>query len=216
MRKLLAITTLLGLMAVAPASADIILTDHLGGTGNNVVLTGTVGSNLILGRLNGQNNEVVRFFDRSLSGSFTGSNTGNDIKISNTADLQISVFDSTNTTQLGITREIFSLRGEGNVLFHVTAREADGSFENFNFVRTLKNGENGFDFKAINGETIWDIDLHLGSGALITDFGHYRLDVTPLAAVPEASTWALMIVGFAGVGFMAYRRRNHVPAIRFA
>jgi hypothetical protein len=28
------------------------------------------------------------------------------------------------------------------------------------------------------------------------------------AAVPEPSTWAMMILGFAGVGFMAYRRRN--------
>jgi hypothetical protein len=33
-------------------------------------------------------------------------------------------------------------------------------------------------------------------------------DIT--AAVPEASTWAMMILGFAGVGFMAYRRRNQV------
>jgi hypothetical protein len=26
------------------------------------------------------------------------------------------------------------------------------------------------------------------------------------SAVPEPSTWAMMILGFAGVGFMAYRR----------
>jgi len=30
------------------------------------------------------------------------------------------------------------------------------------------------------------------------------------AAVPELSTWAMMILGFAGVGFMAYRRKNQV------
>jgi len=30
----------------------------------------------------------------------------------------------------------------------------------------------------------------------------------PVAAVPEPSTWAMMILGFACVGFMAYRRRN--------
>jgi PEP-CTERM motif len=29
-----------------------------------------------------------------------------------------------------------------------------------------------------------------------------------LGAVPEPSTWAMMILGFAGVGFMAYRRRK--------
>jgi hypothetical protein len=29
-----------------------------------------------------------------------------------------------------------------------------------------------------------------------------------VAAVPEPSTWAMLIVGFAGVGFMAYRRKS--------
>jgi hypothetical protein len=29
-----------------------------------------------------------------------------------------------------------------------------------------------------------------------------------LAAVPEPSTWAMMILGFAGIGFMAYRRKS--------
>jgi PEP-CTERM motif len=29
-------------------------------------------------------------------------------------------------------------------------------------------------------------------------------------AVPEPSTWAMMVLGFLGVGFMAYRRRNQM------
>jgi CHRD domain len=33
-----------------------------------------------------------------------------------------------------------------------------------------------------------------------------------LAAVPELSTWAMMLLGFAGVGFMAYRRKSK-PAL---
>jgi hypothetical protein len=32
-----------------------------------------------------------------------------------------------------------------------------------------------------------------------------------VAAVPEASTWAMMILGFLGIGFMAYRRKNGAP-----
>jgi hypothetical protein len=36
------------------------------------------------------------------------------------------------------------------------------------------------------------------------------------AAVPEPGTWAMMILGFAGVGFMAYRRRDQGSAFRFA
>jgi hypothetical protein len=34
-------------------------------------------------------------------------------------------------------------------------------------------------------------------------------------AVPEPSTWAMLILGFAGVGFMAYRRKGRGPALRF-
>ena len=34
-------------------------------------------------------------------------------------------------------------------------------------------------------------------------------------AVPEPSTWAMMILGFLGVGFMAYRRKTQ-SALRIA
>ena len=30
-----------------------------------------------------------------------------------------------------------------------------------------------------------------------------------IGAVPEPSTWAMMILGFAGVGFIVYRRRGN-------
>lgn len=36
---------------------------------------------------------------------------------------------------------------------------------------------------------------------------------TLLSAVPEPSTWAMVVLGFAGVGFMAYRRRNTAPHV---
>jgi hypothetical protein len=29
-----------------------------------------------------------------------------------------------------------------------------------------------------------------------------------IAAVPELSTWAMMLLGFAGIGFLAYRNRS--------
>jgi hypothetical protein len=38
---------------------------------------------------------------------------------------------------------------------------------------------------------------------------------TSVAAVPEPSTWAMMILGFAGVGFVAYRRKSK-PALTAA
>ncbi|KRQ94716.1 hypothetical protein CQ12_04080 [Bradyrhizobium jicamae] len=42
------------------------------------------------------------------------------------------------------------------------------------------------------------------------------LDAVMLTAVPEASTWAMMILGFFGVGFVAYRRKQNGPALRMA
>jgi hypothetical protein len=40
------------------------------------------------------------------------------------------------------------------------------------------------------------------------------LDVIQVAAIPEASTWAMMILGFFGIGLMAYRRRSQGLAFR--
>jgi PEP-CTERM motif len=46
--------------------------------------------------------------------------------------------------------------------------------------------------------------------------GYFVVDVTTaVAAVPEPSTWAMLLLGFAGVGFMAYRRKSK-PALMAA
>jgi hypothetical protein len=45
-----------------------------------------------------------------------------------------------------------------------------------------------------------------GGGVTSQYFDNVSLDV--LTPVPEPSTWAMLILGFVGVGFIAYRRRN--------
>jgi len=49
-------------------------------------------------------------------------------------------------------------------------------------------------------------------GADITGFSlsssQNSFEITNISAVPEPATWAMMIVGFLGVGFMAYRRKE--------
>jgi hypothetical protein len=54
--------------------------------------------------------------------------------------------------------------------------------------------------------------LHFGvsDGNFADNSGAFSVTVS---AVPEPSTWAMMILGFMGVGFMAYRRRNQAPAL---
>jgi PEP-CTERM motif len=39
---------------------------------------------------------------------------------------------------------------------------------------------------------------------------------TTISSVPEPSTWAMLILGFAGIGFMAYRRKNKPIMFRLA
>ncbi len=54
------------------------------------------------------------------------------------------------------------------------------------------------------------------SGSTRSDSGNLMgvfSNVVVTAAVPEPSTWAMMILGFVGVGFMAYRRKN-TPTFR--
>ena len=67
----------------------------------------------------------------------------------------------------------------------------------------------GFEAKPGTGELIKTIRID-GLGAGFDYFKQlgfgYQQDLTP--AVPEASTWAMMLLGFAGIGFLAYRRKK--------
>jgi hypothetical protein len=57
-----------------------------------------------------------------------------------------------------------------------------------------------------------------GGGSVVIDPAEFSYTVTwtgfEVAAVPEPSTWAMMLLGFCGVGLVAYRRRNRSQALR--
>jgi hypothetical protein len=52
-------------------------------------------------------------------------------------------------------------------------------------------------------------DNNAGFGPNPTGVGLGSFGAVVIAPVPEPSTWAMMILGFFGIGFMAYRRRAH-------
>jgi outer membrane lipase/esterase len=58
--------------------------------------------------------------------------------------------------------------------------------------------------------SFWADDEHLAAAAQLLE-GNLLIQV----AVPEPSTWAMLILGFAGIGFMAYRRKAK-PALMAA
>jgi hypothetical protein len=64
---------------------------------------------------------------------------------------------------------------------------------------------------------LYDFALNFqGGGSTAADFVVDNVSITSVpsiaAAIPEPSTWAMMLFGFAGIGFMAYRRRS-IPVL---
>jgi PEP-CTERM motif len=49
-----------------------------------------------------------------------------------------------------------------------------------------------------------------------SDFNYFDQTFVFTTSVPEPSSWAMMILGFCGVSFMAYRRRRSGPSLRLA
>lgn len=127
-------------------------------------------------------------------------------------------FDTThNWIDIGVsgTTLTFSLASlassiSNNVLFFVW-----GSPNGDNTV-TLSNGDSlttaglGATVNQQNNPAGYLIGLNLTPGTTSVSFTTHEtaFEFAFTAPVPEPSTWAMMILGFAGVGFMAYRRRN--------
>jgi outer membrane lipase/esterase len=59
--------------------------------------------------------------------------------------------------------------------------------------------------------SFWADDEHLAASAQAIE-GNYLYSVA--VGTPEPSTWAMMILGFAGVGFVAYRRKSKLELMR--
>jgi len=74
------------------------------------------------------------------------------------------------------------------------------------------NGDQGLQGSAY--VNIFD-NLAITGITFFSDHQAFEFDnLTVSSAVPETSTWAMMILGFFGVGFMAYRRKGGAPRLR--
>jgi hypothetical protein len=137
------------------------------------------------------------------------------------------------TTSRWISLSSTGTPGNGTVTF-ITTFTADstdlvsGLWGVDNFGSILLNG-NSTPIATLTGTVVENFDqLHafsfnpiVGINTLtfvITDTGPptaFRVDGFA-SAVPEASTWAMMVLGFFGVGFLAYRRKSQGTAVRLA
>jgi hypothetical protein len=92
---------------------------------------------------------------------------------------------------------------------------------------TLASGDYYFALNVPITDVLLSFGTAIGGGALITPGGAWHLynpattsfavglNGEQVTAVPEPATWAMMLLGFAGVGFTAYRRKSK-PALMAA
>ena len=94
----------------------------------------------------------------------------------------------------------------GNVFFTFAGGNSDGVV-----TQNYALGKNGSNFyNAFNG-TFSSVKMTFTDGATVSDVAQFRLNASPtVAAVPEPATWALMMFGFAGVGFGMRRRKKDI------
>lgn len=60
------------------------------------------------------------------------------------------------------------------------------------------------------GLVLFDCNAGACNGSIDVDLGASLVNIS--SAVPEPSTWAMMILGFCGIGFLSYRRHNEAFA----
>ena len=90
---------------------------------------------------------------------------------------------------------------DGTQLFSVSSGSTGGWVEE-TFYETAASGPNSISFSFSDGHSNDQGEGYIG------------LDSVSVSAVPEPSTWAMIILGFCGVGFMAYRQKS--GALRLA
>lgn len=217
-----AIAVLLGLAASSGQAHAVTFFDSLtSGTLNpNLSITTTPGFGAAL-----TNNGIVFTHDN-------GTNHGRADLQSNftfSGNFTLSVFDLYPSTlgpdgEAGL--EVHNQANSFSDVFHF-ASSGDVHVNNFLSINSLTYapGANGGTF-TISGSTNQQLTLDVflleeygGTSANTITFRDLSLNADSFSpnfvtgAVPEPSTWAMMLLGFAGVGFVAYRRKSKPASV---
>jgi PEP-CTERM motif len=73
------------------------------------------------------------------------------------------------------------------------------------------SSSNSSEHLQLHGSSFDQLLAYPGNAASFT--GSFTVATPVVAAVPEPSTWAMMILGFCGLSFMAYRRSQNGAAL---
>jgi hypothetical protein len=137
-----------------------------------------------------------------LTGTVTGGNTTAGLISGN-------IFLTDHAGMDWIELALFGATG-GTINFTLSGLDANGNPEADTLFSYLldPNGSNRFAFQALNGEAITNLAYNIDGGSAE---GIRQVRITPAAvaaAVPEASSWAMMLMGFGAAGLMLRRKRR--------
>jgi hypothetical protein len=200
-----------------PARADIVMVLASSIQGDNVLFNdGTQSGATVLGHT--QSGTIVEFAGTTFGGGTTITANGGQARIEGTPDARLTSLNwhlqggnTFNDLEFNINTVLNGPTGGGATSVSFTLY--DDSLDPFSFNNyALSNGSNFFAFQGVNGQTISSIFMTFNGGNGVQDVRQIRLEEVT-AAVPEPSTWAMMLLGFAGVGYMTYRRRRQATAL---
>lgn len=123
------------------------------------------------------------------------------------------------TPENGTAFNEFSFRGalhtNADQFITVTITDQHGSVFDFKITDNGDFSPIGFEAKKGTGELIKSVEIQ-GQGLGFDDFKQMGFGLYPdaVTAVPEASTWAMMLFGFVSVGFVAYRKKAGAADLR--
>jgi hypothetical protein len=106
----------------------------------------------------------------------------------------------------GFTAAEFNLESGDPRSFEVTLTSGPNG-ETFKQTLTASQGSNIFNIVAPTG-TVFTTATFTSTDGGFTDFKQLRLTTASMTAVPEPGTWAMMLLGFGGLGVAMRRRRR--------
>jgi hypothetical protein len=190
------------LCLASPASADIVVITGVNNTGTeNVTFADQAASSTIFGSTLGQTNNSSVTGTTASPGNLLLA-TGGDVQGSgsNLTSATLSQTDGSTFTRL-----VFDIDAASAGSVDILVNQL--SFPDFQDTFTLDpNGHNFFTITAINGQAIQSVTLTGLFGATFSSISNVRFGPVA-AAVPEPGTWAMMLLGFAGIGLATRRRK---------
>jgi hypothetical protein len=192
------------------ANASLVLTaGNVGGiTDQNVLFQNVTGNNTTSLTTDTNSNPANRVTFTS-NENLTGTESAGQARISDSAadGFNLLTWFMANSS-LGFTANVFNINDLTATLADITVVTNLQTFT-FEDVAISLNGNNFFSLQSGGGEIIQSVSILALNGGLFADVRQERLGgIQSIAAIPEPATWAMMLLGFFGVGFLAYRRKN--------